>query len=340
MSFSAGSSRVRLVDIAQRVGVSKRVVGSVLNDYGSRSARVSAARREEILRVAAELGYSRNLTAATLAGRGSRKIGVFIDSYAPACIWRILISLEEQASLDGYCLLIGQAHDSPRGICERYQSYMQHNVEACVCFAHDYPGHDGLVREFFLRQDNVVFLDAPNWPDCWSVDIDRQAGLRQSLQHLLAGGRRKIGFWLYGEKVDFAKHNLGYQQRLTFFEQSGLPAERLFFRSDAAAFAEELIELRLDAVFAPNDLHAARLAGELMNRAVSIPEQMAILGHDDDPFAQVYHPPLSSISQNEKAAGIQLWKLVKQRIGNGQKKAEKIKVQTKLIARESSAAKK
>jgi DNA-binding LacI/PurR family transcriptional regulator len=340
MCSEFSSSKVRLIDIARRVGVSKRVVGSVLNDYGVRSARISATRRAEILRVASELGYSRNLTAATLAGCGSRKIGVLIDSQVPACVRRMLFCLEANASSAGYCLLIGQAHDSPQTLCQHYESYMQHNVESCVCLAHDYPGQESIVRNFFRHQRNVIFLDSPDWADCWSVDIVRQAGLNSALSHLRLNGREKIAFWLCGNNAEYAKNSLTYRQRLNFFASSGLPPTQLFFRVDIAAFAEEILRVGVDAVIAPNDMLTARLAAELMRRGVKIPDDIALVGHDNDPISEFYFPSLTSISQNEKEVGEKMWELVQEQLGSESKKVQKASVDSTLVERDSSKPRK
>ena len=77
------STKPRMIDIAERVGVSKGAVASVLSNVGKNVIRVSEAKRAEILRVAREMNYVPNITARALAGKSGMKIGVLIDSHAP-----------------------------------------------------------------------------------------------------------------------------------------------------------------------------------------------------------------------------------------------------------------
>ena len=67
-------------DIARLVGISRQAAASVLNN--SPVCHVSAAKREQILRIARELNYRPNEAAKVLKGKHSRTVGFLIDSYA------------------------------------------------------------------------------------------------------------------------------------------------------------------------------------------------------------------------------------------------------------------
>ena len=65
------STKPRMIDIAERVGVSKGAVASVLSNVGKNVIRVSEAKRAEILRVAREMNYVPNITARALQARAA-----------------------------------------------------------------------------------------------------------------------------------------------------------------------------------------------------------------------------------------------------------------------------
>ncbi len=69
---------VTLNDIAARVGVSHAVVSCVLNRRLGK-IRVSEARRQEIERVAAEMGYVPNPSARALATRRNKTLGLIVN---------------------------------------------------------------------------------------------------------------------------------------------------------------------------------------------------------------------------------------------------------------------
>lgn len=148
-----------MIDIAERVGVSKGAVASVLSNVGKNVIRVSEAKRAEILRVAREMNYVPNITARALAGKSGMKIGVLIDSHAPRCTYRILWSIEETAVKAGYRLMIGQAHDDPQSLFDCYDNFMRHGIDGVICLAHEYSGHEEEVRSYFQDKKNLVFHD-------------------------------------------------------------------------------------------------------------------------------------------------------------------------------------
>ena len=63
-----------IYDIAKRCNCSTTTVSKVLNGYGN----ISLAKKEEILTVAKELDYIRNVTALSLARNSSHLIGVLL----------------------------------------------------------------------------------------------------------------------------------------------------------------------------------------------------------------------------------------------------------------------
>ena len=76
MDMSRGSRRIRLEDVAARVGMSPASVSMVL----SGAPGPSAATRERVLEAAAELGYRPDRTASLLARRRTHLVGVQLQA--------------------------------------------------------------------------------------------------------------------------------------------------------------------------------------------------------------------------------------------------------------------
>ncbi|WP_363358159.1 LacI family DNA-binding transcriptional regulator [Microbacterium sp. LMI12-1-1.1] len=108
MGTRQGSRRPTQVEIARRAGVSQATVSLVINGHGS---QVSADRREAVLAVIAELGYTVNTAARSLRGKGNRILGLYTfepvfpvserDFYFP-----FLQGVEAEAALLGYDMLL------------------------------------------------------------------------------------------------------------------------------------------------------------------------------------------------------------------------------------------
>lgn len=326
------STKPRMIDIAEQVGVSKGAVASVLSNVGKNVIRVSEAKRAEILRVAREMNYVPNITARALAGKSGMKIGVLIDSHAPRCTYRILWSIEETAVKAGYRLMIGQAHDDPQSLFDCYDNFMRHGIDGVICLAHEYSGHEEEVRACFQDKKNLVFHDPTEW-EAPCVKIDRETGMMQAMRHLQETGRQRIGLWLPRNSNCYS-----YRQRIAGYRKSNLGEEFLCHGLPLRCCIDEIRDKKLDAVIASNDSEAAQLARELMRRGIRVPEDVALIGHDNDDFSEFYYPSLSTIDQNDEAAGRKFFELLMEQL-KGNASPGNYTFHTKLIIRESSSRK-
>ncbi len=323
------SSKVRLVDIAARVGISKAAVSCVLNDASKNIIRVSAEKRNEIFRVARELNYVPNLTARSLAGKSSMTIGVLIDSHAPRTVFQTLWSIEEAAAASGYRLMTGQAHDNPESLFDSYNDFMRYGIDGVVCMSYEYPGHEEKVREFFRDKKNLVFYDQPSW-EASCVVIERNSGMAEAVRHLQSTGRKRIALWIAGNPQVFS-----YSQRIEGYRQNIVGEELVHCVENVTEYAELVLKNKIDAVLASNDTTAAQLMRELLCRGLRIPEDVAVIGHDNNDFSQFTYPSLTTIDQKEVAAGRKIVELLLKQITTNSA-PEKVKIPTSLIIRESS----
>ncbi len=138
------------------------------------------------------------------------------------------------------------------------------------------------------------------------MDLDSAGYL--AAQHLLAMGRRKIGY--VGDKFGSIMCELrgrGYRRAL---EQAGLPVEENFqfeypfegewndYRSGYAV-AERVasLEEKPDAMFVFNDLGALGFQEGLHDRGIRVPEEIAVVGLDDIELAGRARIPLTTVRQ-------------------------------------------
>jgi DNA-binding LacI/PurR family transcriptional regulator len=138
------------------------------------------------------------------------------------------------------------------------------------------------------------------------MDLDSAGYL--AAQHLLAMGRRKIGY--VGDKFGSIMCELrgrGYRRAL---EQAGLPVEEKFqfeypfegewndYRSGyAVAERVAALEEKPDAMFVFNDLGALGFQEGLHDRGIRVPEEIAVVGLDDIELAGRARIPLTTVRQ-------------------------------------------
>lgn len=316
----ARKQHVTLSDVAREVGVSRALVGKVLGSC-SGNIRVSAETARMIREAAERLHYQPNLSARVLTGQKSGLIGVLIDAQPPAVTFRTLAFIDRFAAENGYRLLIGEAHNSIDSLYYHYSNFMQYNVDGVICMAHDYPGQEVKLRELFRNAENIVFVEKTILENVCCVEVDRVAAV-EALTSLLLETRKRVGIVLENPMYRSVRQRQeGYHRALVRAGRED--ASLVYYPADEETSLEETMRLavekfilpeKLDAVIAPNDLAASHIIRELWQRGIRIPEQIAVAGYDNDPFAESLYPSLTTIDDNNEEVARRAFELLHERL--------------------------
>ncbi len=123
---------VRLIDIAERAGVSLETVSAVLSGRGN-SIRFSKEKAEKIRAIAREMNYIPNFSAKMLSGQSSHTLGVLIDSGDVAVRYEQLAAIDQAAERRGYRLLIAEAHANAEKLLLNHRTLLQYGVDGVIC---------------------------------------------------------------------------------------------------------------------------------------------------------------------------------------------------------------
>jgi LacI family transcriptional regulator len=179
-------------------------------------------------------------------------------------------------------------------------------------------------------------------PNLGHVSSDNVGGALEAVRHLAAVGRRRIAtihaplsHAVGGERL------LGYRIGL---EEAGLPcppeylAEADFFLRDGETAMEQLLALdeSPDAVFAASDVMAIGAMSAIEKAGLRVPDDIAIVGFDDVPYATLVSPQLTTVRQDAPAQGIAAAEGVLRMIVDPSASPIELVVPVELIVRESS----
>ena len=91
------------------------------------------------------------------------------------------------------------------------------------------------------------------------------------------------------------------------------------------------------AIFAPNDLHGAALLQQLAKRGIRVPEDVAVIGWDNDIFSSFLQPGLSTIDECAQEQAQAAFALLKEEIESAQiqEPARRITIEAEFIQRGS-----
>lgn len=330
----------------------KSTVSLALSGKGNLSART----RERVLSVARELGYEPNPLAQRLA-RGEQSSTVCIVSgvldlgLTTDKLLRIQKALGAHAwEVPIYTCAESTAPTRPsqaaqiRGLCRQ-------RPRAIVCAA------QGLDEAAFVELENyrhtggiVVGYDVPIPVDCDQVLFDRRDNAYQAARHLLERGHRRLGLGLSGttDRPLILSHGpqadrlAGFRQALAEF---GVPFHEpwLFltptYEQGGAEMARRFLQMadRPTGLCIVNDYVALAFMVEIMRAGVRVPDEVSLVGHDDQPIAAYCPVPLSTTSQPTEQIARAVVTLLEERLAGSQAPPQTVTIRGELTVRASVA---
>ena len=292
-------------DIARTANVSKSTVSRVLNN----TTPVNEQKRADVLKAMKELNYKPNVFARGLAGGQSMTIGIVTQNIGSPFYDMLTQGIIQGMTGTDYSPLFVDGQWKPELERAAIETLINRQVDGLIMVG----GYlDGAELDS-LRGDIPMVMIArqiPGWEDR-SVAIDNIAGGKAATQFLIDAGHKNIAHIMGNrEHADAVDRYTGYQQAM---KAANLEiSEDLFaegdFSSQSGVLAMETLLLRgnsFSAVFVSNDEMAfgARLA--LYRRGIRVPDDISIVGFDDQLASAYMTPPLTTIAQPAIPMGIQ-----------------------------------
>lgn len=317
-------ARVRLADVAERVGVSTKTVSNVVNGTGW----VSAPVREKILATIDELGYRPNLAARQLRSGSSGLIGLCVPSLREPYFAEFASEFVSAAEARGSTVLVTQSKGN-------------RDVELSMLECEDLPAVDGMVfspltltREDTERRRSTVPLvligehgEALASDTIAHVGPDNAAAAEVATRHLLADGRRRIAAvgLQHGDadstgQVRFEGYRRALEAEGVELDPALLIETKSYNRAEGSDAVERLIAdgVEFDGVFCFNDSLAFGALHTLAAHRIAVPESVAVVGYDNIEEGGYLVPPLTTIDPGlTHSTGLILDLLVGARKGEG-----------------------
>ncbi|MGV9797771.1 LacI family DNA-binding transcriptional regulator [Mycobacterium sp. NPDC003449] len=276
--------RITIHDVAAEAGVSIATVSRVLSGTPGAGAEM----RERVTRIATELGYRGDTVARSLRTRRSDMLGVLVpditNPFFPALVQAIEIELQSRG--DG--LLLADAQGDARLEAERVRSMLDRRTDALLITPTDEHRSVDIIEEA-QRHVPVVQVDRRACTAAPYVGVDHDAAVRDIVDHLRAGGRRRFAFVGYARGVSTSEARVQALLRYTASVDPNV-ADRVL-REDVADGVRipadwlDRIVGDADCVITTSDLIAVSLRDSLLERGQRIPEDIALVSFDDTALA-------------------------------------------------------
>lgn len=330
--------RVRIVDIAEELGLSTATVSNVIH---GKTKKISDATVKRVLQLLEEKEYIPSMAGILLAQNSSKIIGVIINNHPKyeghvledPFISSAVNDLSAEIDRAGYFMML-KTTDNAAEIPKFGSMWNLMGIVVIGFCEQDYKDLRDRMRIPFVIYDGVFQVPQK----LSNIIIDNFDGGYQVGQYLTGLGHKRILYLSdnkifvdlhrfqgcqraaqdYGGKTDFLLIPMQKEQRLAFYRQ-----QLSIFKS-------------YTAVFAASDFYAAEFMQFMMENGVKIPEQLSVAGFDDAPICRQIVPSLTTVQQDcrlrAKAALQELEKLNGEAYEGGE-----IKLPVRLIVRNSTS---
>lgn len=334
------SKEITIYDIAKMLKVSTTTVSRSLSDHSS----IGKKTKEAVRTLAKELDYQPNANASNLRKKKTLTIGVIVSHINRPFISSAISGIEEVMNKAGYNVIISQSNDSYAKEVANCKTLYSSRVDGLiVSLAMETENYDHFLP-FQRKGIPLVFFDRIGQ----ELEVDKiiiddfMAGFKAT-EHLILNGCRRIAHFAGSQNRHIYKSRLeGYKKAL---QKHSIPIdERIILYSklsheDGVNNINLLLKKNLlpDAIFSANDTAAVGAIQVLKSINLRIPEDIAIVGFNNDPISSIIEPSLTTIAQPAFEMGkLAAEQVFKQKGDANVVASETIKLKTRLIIRDSS----
>lgn len=335
----AGRKRkVTMTDVARKAGCSQSTVSLVLNNVPA--MRISEMTRIRVQRAARDLGYKTPTPTGTSPG-GNGVAYFLVDRMATSP--EAVVSMEgaREAAWENDVFLMAATSLSDPAIERRAFEYM--TSQPLV----------GIIYSSIMTRQVEAPAELANVPavmlNCYTEDRaipsvvpGEVAGGHTATARLLRSGHKRIGFINGEEWMDASvDRHKGYRQALATYD---IPYDPALYRAgdwqlgSGHRHTRSLMELddRPTAIFCANDRMAVGCYLALAELGLRVPEDIAVIGYDDEEVAQHLTPQLTTVVLPHREMG--RWAidyLINHRHERKRKRYPIVKIECPLVERAS-----
>jgi LacI family transcriptional regulator len=300
------NKEVTIYDVAKALNISPSTVSRGLKDH----PHIKEETKKNIVAKAREMGYQQNKFASNLRQKHTNTIGVVVPKLNSYFMAAVIAGVEKITSQNGYGLIISQSQESWKKEISCVSTLFNSRVDGLlVSLAFDTKNMDHF--NILLKKDiPIVFFDrVADCNGCISIIIDNFKAGYEATSHLIEQGCSRIVYFggnllrnVYSERFNGYKkalsdNNMKFDQALVIISNMNGQA--------GSEIANKILAMdpRPDGVFSSNDTSAVAAIVELEKAGLKIPEDIAIVGFNNEPISQVIKPDLTTVDYPAREIG-------------------------------------
>jgi LacI family transcriptional regulator len=323
-------------EVAALAGVSLKTVSRVVN----REAGVSDPLAERVLLACAQLDYRHDLGASSLrrADRKTATLGLLLNNVANPYSAAVHRSIEDVAGPRGLAVLTASVDEDPVRERALAEAFLARRVDGLVVMPAS--GDQSYLQREREAGLPVVFVDRPpSLLDADAVLIDNAGAARRATEHLLSYGHRRIAVVTDLHSIPTAGARRA--GALAALRAAGVDPDLALVRVDQHTSDEA--ERTVAELLARSDAPTAVLACQNLVTVGALralrrqgrQHQVALVGIDDFPLADLLEPAVTVVAQDPQAIGRRVAEVLFRRLDGDTSATRQHVVPTRLVARGS-----
>ena len=326
-------------DIARKLRISVSTVSRALRNLPD----VNPETKKAVEELARQLNYEPNYIAQSLINKKTRIIGVIVPVISSPVFGRILTGMNDAAQKHKYQLMICQSNESAELEAALVKQLASFKVDGLLVSISSGTQSEEPFEIFKRKEIPIVFFDRV-LPDvnATKVIVDEYHSAFMAVEFLIKSGYTNIAHLAGPPNLSISIDRLnGYlaalkHQNIPVNENLIIPCEH--FEDDALNGVKKLFSHKPypDGIFCINDASAITVIKHLKKKGVRIPEEVAVIGFNNDPISEVVEPSLTTIMLPCYEIGNMAVEMLIKRINDRSIPADTIKLPSKLIKRDSS----
>ncbi|MDT8859231.1 LacI family transcriptional regulator [Alkalihalobacillus sp. MEB130] len=322
-------------DVAKLAGLSRSTVSRVINNH----PYVTEKKKQLVYEAMKELDFFPNSSAQRLRKQKTDTIAVLVPSLTNPFFPFLIEGLENVAVENGLQLLICQTHQNK----DKERNYLQllqtKQVDGVILTSLENDWHS--IAPFKESGPIIMCNEYRSEASIPVVRLNQIKGSYLGAKHLIEHGHKKIAYCGNDKGELGADRQKGFRAALV--ENNIEISEQWIFRDDPSIENGKRIlkailalEDKPTAIFAGSDEVAAGIIKEAKLHGLTIPHDLAVLGFDDLPIAQLVEPSLTTVRQPIKEMGQKTMEVMVSRLASqDQEENTVIELPIELIVRDS-----
>ncbi|MFS0778490.1 LacI family DNA-binding transcriptional regulator [Neobacillus sp. 3P2-tot-E-2] len=273
-------------DLAKMAGVSKTTVSRVLNNH----PYVSEEKKNAVLEAIQSTNYQKNINAVHLSKGKTQLIGVILPFSDHPYFAQLLKGIAKQAFNHNYKLVLFQTDYMESREREALQMLKQKQIDSLIICSRSC---NLSVIEEHLQFGQIVLCESNKGKKLSSTYVNHYKIFFRALEYLYKKGHRKIGYCIFRKTgTNSSYREKAYRDFITkynlLFQPNYIIDECLYFE-DGEKVIKQLKEMDTppSALLVTNDQVASGIVTFCQSQNISIPDELAIIGFDNQPIAKM-----------------------------------------------------